>query len=151
MGASAFTPCAAGTYQSAVGSTFCILAPIGTYVLTTGSADVIPCPVGMTTNAEGATSVSQCVWLPPAALTQLADNQLQQLVSSGAISSDDASSISVSIAAAQNSIAAGNLTPARNQLGAAVNKVQAAVRSGKISSSDAAALIEALNRAIDHM
>jgi urease accessory protein UreF len=105
----------------------------------------------MTTNAVGATTSADCVWLPPSALTQLADDQLQQAVSGGAISTDDASSIEVSIAAAQNSIAGDNLTAAKNQLGAAVNKVQAAVRSGKISSTDATALIAALNRAIAHM
>jgi hypothetical protein len=150
-GAATATLCPAGSYQNATGASSCVLAPIGTYVATTGATTVTSCPVGMTTNAEGATSASQCVWLPPAALAQLATDQLQQIVASGAISADDASPISVSIAAAQSSIERGDLTPARNQLGAAVNKVQAAVRGGKISSSDAALLIDALDRAIAHM
>src|SRR5207253_2752227 len=125
--------------------------PIGTYVPSVGATSATTCPVGMTTAATGTTALSGCIWLPPAALTQLVVNQLQHTIDAGQISAADAAPIGVSINQAQKSIANGNLTPARNQLNAARNKVEAAVNSGKITAANAAALLAMIDLAIAHM
>src|SRR5438132_1454246 len=81
----------------------------------------------------------------------LVSDQLQQLIEGGQISAADASPIRVSIDQARQSIANGNLTPARNQLNAARNKVEAAVNSGKITAANAAALLAMIDLAVAHM
>jgi hypothetical protein len=45
-GATAATPCAAGTYQPAAGQTACIPAPAGTFVAAAGSVVATDCPAG---------------------------------------------------------------------------------------------------------
>lgn len=67
-GATTYTKCPTGYYNSGVGygysysdSNACIPAPIGSYVDSTGATSAKTCPSGTTTNTTGATSSSDCV------------------------------------------------------------------------------------------
>jgi hypothetical protein len=60
-GATASTPCAAGSYQPTAGQSSCLPAGIGYYVASTGQTTETACPAGDTTLATGSTSASACV------------------------------------------------------------------------------------------
>ena len=86
-------------------------------------------------------STATVVVNPPPHTIQGLGNKVSALLGTGAISSQTAQQLMASVNAAAASLAAGNLSDARGQLGAFINKVQSCMKTGKISAADGAALI----------
>eukprot|EP00698_Gefionella_okellyi_P019513 TRINITY_DN5985_c0_g1_i2.p1 TRINITY_DN5985_c0_g1~~TRINITY_DN5985_c0_g1_i2.p1 ORF type:complete len:1011 (-),score=168.59 TRINITY_DN5985_c0_g1_i2:7-3039(-) len=63
--AMARTPCALGTYSSAVNVTACTQCPAGFYSDAAGSSTCAPCPAGKYSTVVASTSAALCVVCPP--------------------------------------------------------------------------------------
>jgi DNA/RNA endonuclease G (NUC1) len=74
---------------------------------------------------------------------------IQSLLAGGKIKPGNANSMQVKLDAAADAFSRGSTGAAVNQLNALLNEINAMVRSGRLTSSDAAPLIAAINRIID--
>jgi len=73
---------------------------------------------------------------------------IQALLSAGKLKNGNANSLSVKLDAAIASFDSGQSGAGVNQLNALLNEINAMVSSGRLSASDASALVEAINRII---
>jgi hypothetical protein len=78
----------------------------------------------------------------------LLSNQVNNLVSSGILSSGNGNALTVKLDHAQASLNAGNVKEGVNQLSAFINQVNAFKKSGKLTAAQAQLLLDAANAAI---
>lgn len=119
---------------------------------TYATAGTFTVTVSITDDDAGAGTTSALVTvLSPAGGAQALGGVIQNLVSQGAIPANLATPFLSSTDAAAASLASGNITAARGQLGAFLNKVEAAVKTGKISAAVGAELVAFAERVLASM
>ena len=69
----------------------------------------------------------------------------------GVVSGGTANSLNAKLSSASASIDRGNLTAARNQLGAFINEVRALVQSGRLTQAQGDALVASAQRILDSL
>jgi hypothetical protein len=90
---------------------------------------------------DGSTTRTQTiVVLTAAAALDSVAAQVRRLVSSGAVSPGNGTSLLAKIDAAATSLAKGNVTPTLGQLQALLNEIDAMEASGRLTTGDATAL-----------
>lgn len=87
----------------------------------------------------------------PQAATEAIADEIQDLVTSGALSASNASSITTKLDAAIAALDRGNVTAAGNQLNAAINRVNALVNSGKLTAAQGQEIRAALQGVINSL
>ncbi len=114
-------------------------AASGTYAVTL----IVTDPLGL---ADTVTANATVTTLPPALGVARALSFVRDLRDGGSLSQGEAQSLNAKLDAAARAIERGNQNAAIGQLGAVLGELDAMVRSGRLSSTDAAALREVVER-----
>ena len=104
---------------------------------------IVTDPLGL---ADTVSSSASITLLPPAVGVARAQGMVRDLRDLGALRQGEAQSLLAKLDAAARSIERGSNNAALGQLGALLNEVDALVRTGRLSSADAAALREVIER-----
>ena len=102
------------------------------------------------TDDDGGTSVGTATVVVASASDAVGtlSGTVRGLVTAGSLTGGEAAALDASLRSALNSLGSNNPIPARNQLEAFINKVDAMQRSGRLSASDASALVAYARRII---
>ena len=102
------------------------------------------------TNYNSAPQVTEAVdVLSPQQGTVVLSNNIQTLITTGVISSGNGNALTSKLSSAIQSLNQGNTTSGVNKLGSFINQVNAMIHSGKLTSAEGQALIDAAQAIIN--